>query len=44
MTSAGFLLDPFSTDVDLGMLNTGDNLSYVYTLTAEGTTHGFERG
>jgi hypothetical protein len=44
MTSAGFLLDPFSTDVDLGMLNTGDTLSYVYTLTAEGTTHGFERG
>src|SRR5262249_29338147 len=44
MTSAGFLLDPFSTDVDLGMLNTGDILSYVYTLTAEGTTHGFERG
>jgi len=32
------------TDVDLGMLNTGDILSYVYTLTAEGTTHGFERG
>jgi len=32
------------TDVDLGMLNTGDTLSYVYTLTAEGTTHGFERG
>jgi hypothetical protein len=32
------------TDVDLGMLHTGDTLSYVYTLTAEGTTHGFERG
>jgi len=44
MTSAGFRLDPFSTEVDLGMLNTGDILSYVYTLTAEGTTHGFERG
>jgi hypothetical protein len=25
-------------------VNTGDILSYVYTLTAEGTTHGFERG
>jgi hypothetical protein len=43
-TSAGFLLDPISTNVDLGLLNTGDILSYVYTLTAEGTTHGFERG
>jgi hypothetical protein len=32
------------TDVDLGLLHTGDTLSYVYTLTAEGTTHGFERG
>jgi hypothetical protein len=44
MTSAGFLLDPVSANVDLGVLNTGDILSYVYTLTAEGTTHGFERG
>jgi hypothetical protein len=43
-TSALFLLDPISTTVDLGTLNTGDILSYVYTLTAEGTTHGFERG
>ena len=33
-----------STSVDLGVLNTGDTLAYVYTLTAEGTTHGFERG
>ena len=33
-----------STDVDLGVLHTGDTLSYVYTLTAQGTTHGFERG
>jgi hypothetical protein len=41
---AAWKLDPFSTDVDLGLLNTGDTLSYVYTLTAEGTTHGFERG
>ena len=44
MTSAGFLLKPFSTNVDLGLLHTGDTLAYVYTLTAEGTTHGFERG
>jgi hypothetical protein len=43
-TSALFALDPFSTTVDLGTLSTGDILSYVYTLTAEGTTHGFERG
>jgi hypothetical protein len=41
---AAFKLDPFSTTVDLGLLNTSDILSYVYTLTAEGTTHGFERG
>ncbi len=26
------------------MLHTGDILAYIYTLTAEGTTHGFERG
>jgi hypothetical protein len=40
-----FRLDTtFVTDVDLGVLHTGDTLSYVYTLTAEGTTHGFERG
>jgi hypothetical protein len=43
-TVAAFRLDPLSTTVDLGLLNTGDTLSYVYTLTAEGTTHGFERG
>jgi hypothetical protein len=39
-----FTLGSFSTDVDLGVLHTGDTLSYVYTHTAEGTTHGFERG
>ena len=33
-----------STDVNLGVLHTGDKLAYVYTLTAQGTTHGFERG
>ena len=38
-----FRVDPFSTGVDLGVLHTGDTLAYVYTLTAEGTTHGFER-
>lgn len=39
-----WIIDPVSTDVRLGLLRTGDTLSYVYTLTAEGTTHGFERG
>jgi hypothetical protein len=39
-----FILDSFSFDVDLGELHTGDILSYTYTLTAQGTTHGFERG
>jgi hypothetical protein len=24
--------------------HTGDTLAYIYSLTAEGTTHGFERG
>jgi len=37
-------IDPVSTDVDLGLLTTGDTLAYIYTLTAEGTTRGFERG
>ncbi|MGA7240753.1 MAG: hypothetical protein WBY44_34030 [Bryobacteraceae bacterium] len=39
-----FNIDSVSTDVNLGVLHTGDTLAYVYTLTAEGTTHGFERG
>lgn len=33
-----------STDVGLGVLHTGDTLAYVYTLTAQGTTHGGEHG
>jgi hypothetical protein len=37
-------IDSVSTDVNLGVLHTGDTLAYVYTLTAVGTTHGFERG
>jgi hypothetical protein len=37
-------IDSVSTDVKLGVLHTGDTLAYVYTLTAEGTTHGFEQG
>jgi hypothetical protein len=30
--------------VKLASLQPGDTLSYVYALTAEGTTHGFEHG
>jgi len=37
-------IDAVSADVKLGVLHTGDTLAYVYTLTAQGTTHGFERG
>ena len=40
----GTVIDSTSAVVDLGLLHTGDTLAYVYTLTAEGTTHGFERG
>jgi hypothetical protein len=39
-----FNIDSVSTDVNLGVLHTGDTLAYVYTLTAEGTTNGFEHG
>jgi hypothetical protein len=39
-----FTIDPLLVDVVLGPLHTGDLMSWVYTLTAEGTTHGFERG
>jgi PEP-CTERM motif len=40
----GFFLDPVSTDISLGTLQPGDTVSYVYQLTAQGTTHGFEQG
>jgi hypothetical protein len=39
-----YIIDAVSIDVDLGTLHKGDIMSYVYTLTAAGTTHGFERG
>jgi len=39
-----YTLDPVTLDLDLGVILPGDTLSWVYTLTAEGTTHGFERG
>jgi hypothetical protein len=39
-----FTLDSVSTDIKLGTLQPGDTVSYVYTLTAQGTTHGAEQG
>lgn len=39
-----YTLDPVGLDLDLGVIQPGDTMSWVYTLTAEGTTHGFERG
>ena len=39
-----FTLDPVSLDLILGVIQPGDTMSWVYTLTAQGTTHGFERG
>jgi hypothetical protein len=39
-----YTLDPVSLDLDLGVVQPGDTASWVYTLTAQGTTHGFERG
>jgi hypothetical protein len=39
-----FTIPSVSTDVKLASLQPGDTLSYVYTLIAAGTTHGFEHG
>jgi hypothetical protein len=39
-----FTIDNLSFTQLLGTLHPGDILSYVYTLTAEGTTHGAEQG
>lgn len=39
-----FSLDSVSTNVMLGTLQPGDTVSYVYQLTAQGTTHGAEQG
>ena len=33
-----------STNIKLGTLQPGDTVSYVYQLTAQGTTHGGEQG
>ncbi len=37
-------MDPVSTDIKLGTLQPGDTVSYVYQLTAQGTTNGGEQG
>ena len=39
-----FTLDSVSANVKLGILQPGDTVSYVYQLTAQGTTHGAEQG
>jgi hypothetical protein len=39
-----FSLDSVSANVKLGTLEPGDTVSYVYELTAQGTTHGGEHG
>jgi hypothetical protein len=39
-----FTLDSVSTNVKLGTLQPGDTVSYIYQLTAQGTTHGAEQG
>src|SRR5215467_3836643 len=39
-----FTVDSVSADVTLGTLQPGDTVSYVYQLTAQGTTHGAEQG
>jgi hypothetical protein len=44
ITNPRFDMDPVSTDVTLGTLRPGDTVSYVYQLTAQGTTNGGEQG
>jgi hypothetical protein len=39
-----FTVDSVSANVMLGTLQPGDTVSYVYQLTAQGTTHGAEQG
>ena len=39
-----FSLDSVSVNLKLGTLEPGDTVSYVYRLTADGTTHGSEQG
>jgi hypothetical protein len=44
ITNPRFDMDPVSTDVTLGTLQPGDTVSYIYQLTAQGTTNGGEQG
>lgn len=39
-----YTIDSVLLDAILAPLTPGDTVSWVYTLTAQGTTHGFERG
>src|SRR5262249_13036107 len=39
-----FTLDSASANVKLGTVQQGDTVSYVYQLSAQGTTHGAEQG
>jgi hypothetical protein len=39
-----FLIDDVKTDVDFGTIKPGDSISYLYQLTAQGTTIGGEQG
>jgi hypothetical protein len=39
-----FSVDSVFADIKLGTLQPGDTVSYVYQLTAQGTTHGAEQG
>src|SRR5262245_44043761 len=39
-----FTLDSVTANIKLGTLQPGDTVSYVYQLTAQGTTHGAEQG
>jgi hypothetical protein len=39
-----FSVDSVSTNVNLGTLQPGDTVSYIYQLTAQGTAHGAEQG
>jgi hypothetical protein len=39
-----FSVDSVATNIKLGELQPGDTVSYIYQLTAQGTTHGAEEG
>jgi hypothetical protein len=39
-----FTVDSVTTNIKLGTLQPGDTVSYIYQLSAQGTTHGSEQG